>query len=57
MNKESALKLMDRDRRSETGKSNKSRIRRPRLMTACLPRLTFDGNRVRLGEAGVSIYT
>jgi hypothetical protein len=56
MNRKSALNLMDRDRRSETGISNKSRIRRPRFMTTCLPRLSFDGNRVRLGEPGVSLY-
>jgi hypothetical protein len=45
MNRTSALKLMDRERRSETG------IRRPRFLAACLPHLTFDGNRVRPGEA------
>jgi len=57
MNKKSALQLMDRDRWSETGKSIKSQIRRPRFITACLPNLTFDGNRVRAeGDGCVFIY-
>jgi hypothetical protein len=42
---------MDWERWRETG------IRRPRCVAACLAHLTFDGNWVRLGEAGVSLYT